>query len=147
MHFFDGVYARACFEQAFSCARIQPCKAAAECGVTQALLLAVLFQHVHDFQFAAARRAGVGGKFGHLIVKQIQAGNGMIGNEFFGLFMQRGDVVVLIKTCHAETLWVVHLLGEDGSAVELADGGRELVAKAFTKENIVTQNQAHIIVL
>ena len=92
--------------------------------MAQALLLAVLFQHVHDFQFAAARRAGVGGKFGHLIVKQIQAGNGMIGNELFGLLMQRGDVVMFIKTCHAKTLWVVHLLGEDGGTVEFTDGGR-----------------------
>ena len=54
---------------------------------------------------------------------------------------------MFIKTCHTKTLWVVDLLGEDGGAVELADGGSELVAKAFTKENIVTQNQAHIIVL
>ena len=54
---------------------------------------------------------------------------------------------MFIKTCHAKALWVVHLLSENGGTIEFVNGKRELVAKAFTKENIVTQNQAHIIVL
>ena len=54
---------------------------------------------------------------------------------------------MFVKTCHAKTLWVVDLLGEDGGAVELVDGGREFVTKAFTKENIVAQNQTHIVAL
>lgn len=65
------------------------------------LLLAVLFNTSHDLPATARRAVYWLYQFGHLIVKQIQAGNGVIEMNF-GLFMQRGDVVMSIKTCHTK---------------------------------------------
>ena len=65
-----------------------------------------------------------------------------------GLFLDAEAVAVLVKFCHAVSLWIVHIVSEDarlsffGSLHTLFQQGRETCAI----EDVVAQYQAHIVI-
>ncbi|OIQ75685.1 hypothetical protein GALL_426430 [mine drainage metagenome] len=123
-------------------AGIEPGVAASESLHLQAALLQIDAVDVGDLQFAARRGLEAGGDVEHLLVVEIQSGDGMAALRSGRFFFQAHGASLRIELDHAVALGVVHVIGEHGGAALPGVGLLHLMLEVVAPEQVVAQHQA-----
>ena len=122
---------------------IQPRKAAAEHFDEQIAALHIDPVHIGDFDFAAGRGFQVGGNPQHIVVIEIQAGDGDVGFRVGRLFLDRDAAALMIEFDDAVLLGRGDGIAEHGCALGARAGPRQLVGKAVTVKDVVAEHEGH----
>ncbi|MNF69814.1 hypothetical protein D3C84_517060 [compost metagenome] len=101
---------------------------------------------VSDFQLAARRRFHRLGDLDHIVVVEVQAGNGITGFRRFRFFFDRKGTAIAVEINHAEALGVLDPVAEHGGAGGAFCRVLQLFAKVLTMEDVVAQDQAHRVI-
>src|SRR6478735_1804847 len=98
---------------------------------------------VDDLQLAARRRLEILGDLHHLVVEEIQAGDGQAALRLLWLLFHAQQFAVWAYLGDTIALGVVDTITEEGRTVQLVAHALELLHETGTIKDIVAQNQAH----
>ncbi|MNX58462.1 hypothetical protein D3C86_893040 [compost metagenome] len=124
-------------------AGVEPGESTAEALYMQVATLQVGIVDVGDFQLCAGRRFDRLGDVDHIVVIEIQPGNGVAGFGFLGLFFDGKSAAIVVEINHAVALGVVYPIPEHSGAARAFCCVLQLPAKIGAVEDVVTEDQAH----
>lgn len=127
------------------CTGVQPGHAPEEPDDPQLFPAEVLVVDGGDLQLATGGGFYVFGDLHHVIVVEIEAGDGEFGLGLVGFFLQGEDFAGLVELYHAELGGVVDGVAEDDGALLQRGGLLEEDRKAAAIEDIISQNQRHLV--
>ena len=125
-------------------AGIEPGVAAAHDLDVELLAFEVDTVHVSDFQFPPRRGLEIAGNVEHLVVVEIEAGDGIVRLGGRRLFFEADGLARLVEFDHPITLGIVHVVGEDRGAAGLLSCRRQVVGKFVAVEDVVAENQGAV---
>jgi len=128
-------------EQAFVRAGIQPGIAALEDLHIKLALLQIGLVDRGDFQLATRTGFDRFSDIDHLIIVEIEAGDGVIALWLDGLFLDADGFTSLVELNHAVALGVLHMIGKHGTAGRLLVCLSKQDGKIMPVENVIAQHQ------
>lgn len=129
--------------QRFVRPRIQPGMAAAQTLHRQLPSFQVGGVHGGDLQFAPGRGLHPPRDLHHLIIVEVEAGDGVIGFGALRFFFDGERVAILVKFHHAEALRVADVVAEDGRAALPGSRAPEQPPEIGPVKDVIPQNQRH----
>ena len=127
------------------CTGVQPGHAPEEPDDPQLFPAEVLVVDGGDLQFPPGGGLYVFGDLHHVVVVEIEAGDGEFGLGLVGFFLQGEDFAGLVELYHAELGGVVDGVAEDDGALLQRGGLLKKDRKAAAVEDIISQNQRHLV--
>ena len=142
--FFNGLHVCAGFMQAAARAGVQPRKATRQPLHAQFSPPQIRDIQIRDLQLAARRRLLRLGQRHHFVVKNVEAGDGVIALGQFGFLLNRNRLAVRVELHHPVALRVVDVITENGRpAIELR---KRLAENIAAIKDIIAENQRHVVV-
>lgn len=127
------------------CTGVQPGHAPEEPDDPQLFPAEVLVVDGGNLQFPPGGGLYVFGDLHHVIVVEIEAGDGEFGLGLVGFLLQGEDFSGLVELYHAELGGVVDGVAEDDGALLQRGGLLKKDRKAAAVEDIISQNQRHLV--
>ncbi len=100
--------------------------------------------HISDFQLTPRRGLEIAGDVEHLVVVEIEAGDGIVRLGGRRLFFETDGLARWVEFDHPVTLGIVHVVGEDRGAARLLSCRRQVVGKFVAVEDVVAENQGAV---
>ena len=102
--------------------------------------------HAGDLDLASCGGFYIFRNLYHIIVIEIKARHRIVGLRMLRFLLDGKGLAVLVKFYHAVLSRVSHIVAEDGRAVFSDCHSLKHLGKALSVENVVTQDQRHVIV-
>src|SRR5215831_16024955 len=132
-------------EQRIVSSGVEPSVAAAELDDMKFPQLQIAPIDVGNLQFAASRRAQLGGDVQHGIVVEIKPGNRPIRQKLSRLFDDVDGAASFVELYHAVLAWLVEVIGEYGRAIFPRCSLGKLGAKPVAVEHVIAEDQRNAI--
>src|SRR5688500_5144508 len=127
--------------QAFVSTRVQPCITAAHDFNVELAAFQIGAIDIGNFQLSASRRLQVADDIDDLIVVKIEAGNRIIALGVRGLFFQRRNPIMSIKSYYAVTLGILYVICKYCRPVLPFHGALQLQVQIVAVEYVISQHQ------
>ena len=139
---FHGLHELAGFEERIVGAGVQPSDATPHETHCEAALAQIAPVQIRYFQFAASGGFEGRGHPHHVVVVEIEAGDGMVGGRVRRLLHDVHRLAVFVAH-HPEAMRLSHLMCEHRGARVLRQGIAHHARKVRAKEDVVAQDERH----